>query len=290
MGNINGKMLATLRFPHPIIEIQRSISAFLDSFKRRLSGENILLPELPGKLAEQQRIVAHIEALAAKIEEAHGLRRAAVLEAEMLLASASDEVFNPRLNWTEAYVSDFCERPQYGYTASATLDPIGPRLLRITDIHNGQVNWTIVPFCFCPTPEQYLLQKNDLLFARTGATTGKSFVIRECPDAVFASYLIRLRVQRLVTVDYLYKYFQTPAYWAQITDQKKGTGQPNVNGEKLARLKVPITSTEEQHRIVAYLDDLQAKVAGLKAVQAASAAELDALLPTILDRAFKGEL
>ena len=92
-----------------------------------------------------------------------------------------------------------CDKPQYGYTASAATEPIGPHLLRITDIQNGSVNWETVPYCDCPGPQKFLLEKGDILFARTGATTGKSFLIEECPTAVFASYLIRLRVNKLVS-------------------------------------------------------------------------------------------
>jgi type I restriction enzyme S subunit len=129
-----------------------------------------------------------------------------------------------------------------------------------------------------------------LVFARTGATTGKSFLIPDCPEAVFASYLIRLRVRAAVSVEYLYRYFQSPGYWAQIADRKRGTGQPNLNGSVLEQLQVPIAPAKEQPRIVAYLDRLQAKVASVKRLQNATGAELYALLPSILDKAFKGEL
>jgi type I restriction enzyme S subunit len=261
------------------------------SGKNRIRPERFLEIEIPlPPLPEQKRIVARIEELAAKIEEAKGLRQKAVEEAEALLTSASDNAFKLSSGWDEAKIGDFCEQPQYGYTASATSEQVGPRLLRITDIQDGKVNWETVPFCHCPTPQQYLVQNNDIVFARTGATTGKSFLIKEAPEAVFASYLIRLRVQRLVTVGYLYRYFQTPSYWSQITDTKKGTGQPNVNGTKLANIRVPIAPPEEQHRIVTYLDDLQAKVDSLKRLQAETAIELNAMLPSVLDRAFKGEL
>jgi type I restriction enzyme, S subunit len=268
-----------------------------DDKSRGTSGKNRIRPEkfleilipLPS-LEEQQRIVARIEELTAKIEEARGLRREAVETLNGLIASSSNAIFEPRPGWTEAYVRDFCDHPQYGYTESATTEPIGPRFLRITDIQNGQVNWNIVPFCRCPNPEQYLLKENDLVFARTGATTGKSFLIRDCPEAIFASYLIRLRVKRLVSAEYLYRYFQTPSYWTQITNEKKGTGQPNVNGAKLANIRVPIPPPEEQDHIVAYLDDLQGKVDSLKQLQSETSAELDALLPSILNKAFKGEL
>jgi type I restriction enzyme, S subunit len=259
--------------------------------RNRLKEEKLLEMKIPlPPLEEQRRIVARIEELAARIEEARGLRREAEKGLEVLVASLSDAVFKPQSGWTEYYIRDFCEPPQYGYTESATNEPVGPRFLRITDIQNGRVHWNNVPFCRCPNPEQYLLKENDLVFARTGATTGKSFLIRDCPEAIFASYLIRLRVRRLVTADYLYHYFQTPSYWVQITDVKKGTGQPNVNGTKLANIRVPIPPPEEQKCIVAYLEDLQEKIDSLKQLQSETSAELDALLPSILDKAFKGEL
>jgi type I restriction enzyme S subunit len=261
------------------------------SGKNRIRPERFLEIEIPfPPLTEQRRIVARIEELAAQIEEARRLRREAVEEAEAFLSACISRLFNPQNDWETKEVREFCEPPQYGYTAPATDETIGPHLLRITDIQQGQVNWERVPYCHCPDPAKYALKPGDLVFARTGATTGKSYVIRECPEAVFASYLIRLRVREHVLVDYLYWYFQSSSYWAQISDEKKGTGQPNLNGSKLARIKVPVAPLDQQRHIVAELDALQAEVDRLKALQAETAAELDALLPAILDRAFKGEL
>lgn len=157
----------------------------------RLKESLLLAMKIPlPPLAEQRRIVARIEELATRIEDAQGLRRQAAKEAEAFVYSASESLFEVRPGWTNARVSDFCERPQYGYTASAQTEPVGPRLLRITDIQNRRVNWDTVPFCHCPKPEPYLLRDGDLVFARTGATTGKSFLVRDCPTSVFASYLI----------------------------------------------------------------------------------------------------
>lgn len=257
----------------------------------RLQPERFLDTEVPlPPLPEQRRIVARIEELAAKIEQVRTLRRQAAEEVGALFAAGSDAAFRPRVGWKEARVGEICEPPQYGFTASATNDPVGPRLLRITDIQDGHVNWDTVPFCQCPNPEQYLLQKGDLVFARTGATTGKSFLIGDCPTAIFASYLIRLRVKSLVRVEYLYHYFRTPLYWSQISEEKTGTGQPNVNGKKLAVIRVPIPPVDEQSRIVAHLDGLRGSVEALKGLQEETASEVDALLPSILDKAFKGDL
>ncbi len=252
---------------------------------------DVLSYEIPlPLLAEQQRIVARIEGLAVPIQEARALRQQIVEEAEALGSSVSARLFEPKAGWSVITVGEFCEPPQYGYTESASEEAIGPHFLRITDIQNGQVDWARVPYCHCPDPSKYLLKPGDLVFARTGATTGKSYVIYQCPEAVFASYLIRLRVREKVSVDYLYRYFQSPSYWEQITDKKTGTGQPNLNGSKLRRLKVPVPPPDEQRRIVAELDKLQSEVDALKRLQTETATELNALLPSILDRAFKGEL
>ncbi len=264
-------------------DLEEALIQHLEKFLLELGGDFAFI-------GRQRRIVARIEELAAKIEEARGLRKKAGEEVEALFASSKVAIFEKQPCWKEARVGDFCEPPQYGYTESATTEPIGPRFLRITDIQNGHVDWDSVPFCNCPDSEKYLLKENDLVFARTGATTGKSFLITKCPEAIFASYLIRLRVKHSVSIEYLYQYFQTPSYWSQITDEKKGTGQPNVNGKKLANISVPLPPLPEQRRIVAYLDILQAKVDALRRLQAETGAEFNALLPAVLDMAFKGEM
>ena len=81
--------------------------------------------------------------------------------------------------WEVKRLEELSSAIQYGYTAKATTERIGPKLLRITDIQNDAVDWDAVPFCQISTKEteKYRLGKNDLLFARTGATVGKSYLI-----------------------------------------------------------------------------------------------------------------
>src|SRR6266481_1608404 len=85
----------------------------------------------------------------------------------------------------------------YGYTESASSEPVGPRFLRITDIQNDQVDWNSVPYCKIEPADlpKYRLANGDIVFARTGATTGKSFLVADPPEAVFASYLIRVQLR-----------------------------------------------------------------------------------------------
>jgi type I restriction enzyme S subunit len=262
--------------------------------KTELKAKRLLPIPIPlPPLDEQRRIVARIEELAALIEEARGLRVKARKEAQALLDSALYEVFATAETeeWDYKLVKKLCEKPQYGYTESAQLERVGPKFLRITDIQNGTVNWDTVPYCACDDADKYRLKPGDILFARTGATTGKSFLVKECPETVFASYLIRLRLQPGLEPEYLYWFFQSPQYWSQVHEVKKGSAQANMNGQKLSNIAVPVApSQEERKRIVAYLDGLQAQVDELTAWQDATQAELEALLPAVLDKAFRGEL
>lgn len=171
-------------------------------------------------------------------------------------------------------MKDMADSIQYGHTASAVRRESGPRFLRITDIQDGRVDWSAVPSCDIPKDDlaKYKLAPGDLVFARTGATTGKSFLIGECPEAVFASYLIRVRVSVDVDSRYLATFFQSPDYWRQIEGGKRGIGQPNVNGKVLGEIQFPLAPLPEQRRIVAEIEKqftrLEAGVAALRRVQA----------------------
>ena len=166
-------------------------------------------------------------------------------------------------SWRWARLKEMATSIQYGFTASSTTDAIGPRLLRITDIQDGRVDWSSVPHCFVPADAErrYRLRKGDLVFARTGATTGKSFLLRaEPPRSVFASYLIRVRLTDELDQEYTARFFESPLYWAQIADASVGTGQPNVNGTRLSELWVPLPSPAEQHEIVRRVNSLFSRV------------------------------
>ena len=150
----------------------------------------------------------------------------------------------------------------YGYTASAITGSHGPRFLRITDIQDGRVDWNSVPTCTIEEMDirKYGLVPGDIVFARTGATTGKSFLIRSCPLAVFASYLIRLRLLPEINPALLDYYFQTPDYWTFISDNVAGVAQPNCNATKLSELQIPIPPSGEQQRLVEAIATLLSKV------------------------------
>ena len=160
-------------------------------------------------------------------------------------------------SWEWKRISDIANSIQYGYTGSA-ISTGKYRMLRITDIQDNSVDWETVPFVEIDDKkaENYLLSDNDIVFARTGATVGKSFLIKNLNDkSVFASYLIRIQLKEKLNAQYVKYFFESGYYWEQIEDKSVGTGQPNVNGTLLSELQIPIPSLAEQQRIVSKIEE-----------------------------------
>lgn len=147
---------------------------------------------------------------------------------------------------------------QYGYNAPA--EPSGDiKMVRITDIQNNKVLWDSVPFCKISKEdiETYLLKPNDILFARTGGTVGKSFLVNEVPEpSIYAGYLIRTRYSNSLNPKYMKYFMESELYWSQLRDGTTSTAQPNCNGKTLSKMILPLPPLAEQHRIVKAVDDL----------------------------------
>lgn len=181
----------------------------------------------------------------------------------------------------------------YGYTAKASSSRIGPKMLRITDIQDDRVNWDSVPTCQIDesAKHKYMLKAGDLVFARTGATVGKSFLIRtDVPEAVYASYLIRVRCLEPEMSNYLSHYFKSTLYWNQITEFSSGIGQPNVNGSKLKALQVPVAPPESQKLIVEKLDLVSRKISKCREILNGVAINIARFRQSVLAAASSGSL
>ena len=162
-----------------------------------------------------------------------------------------DEIpFEVPEGWAWCQLGNVTDTIQYGLNNSAEQSGTY-RFLRITDIQNGKVNWDTVPFTNTNESAKYLLHINDIVFTRTGATVGKSFLITELPyETVYASYLIRIRLIGKILPQYIYQFFNSQCYWKQITGKAVGVGQPNCNGTSLKELFIPFPPLSEQERIV----------------------------------------
>ena len=147
---------------------------------------------------------------------------------------------------------------QYGYNAPA-LEHGAIKIVRISDIQENCVLWDNVPYCQIEENDidTYLLKVNDILFARTGGTVGKSFLVEEVPErAIYAGYLIRTRYSSLLNPHYMKLFMESQLYWEQLKNGTIATAQPNCNGKTLAKMLLPIPPTKEQDRIVGKLTQL----------------------------------
>ena len=155
-------------------------------------------------------------------------------------------------SWAWVRWGAIAESIQYGYNAPAKQEG-RIRMVRISDIHENTVAWSSVPFCDIDDSDipTYLLQANDILFARTGGTVGKSFLVSEVPcESIYAGYLIRTRYSSLLCPQYLKYFMESPLYWQQLKSGTTATAQPNCNGQTLAKMLLPLPPANEQLRIV----------------------------------------
>lgn len=260
------------------------------------------LPPLP-----EQRAIARvlsavrraIEATEAVIEAAQALKKSLmghlftygpvpVDEADQVPLKETEIGLVPE-GWEVVKLGDVTNRPQYGYTASATDKEVGPKFLRITDIQNDSVHWPSVPYCKADHAaiEKYRLANGDLVFARIGATTGKTYLVRQAPAAVFASYLIRSRANHdILRPEYLRYFTETQIYWKQIDAAKGGRLKKGINIPILTSLLLPLPALAIQDRVSHILNRTDAKIETERTRKSA----LEALFNSLLHHLMTGQV
>ena len=156
--------------------------------------------------------------------------------------------------WEVKRLGEIAEgKGEYGIGASATEYIEGnARYLRITDIgDDGKLLNTDIKGLQENNYIDYLLQENDIVFARTGNTTGKTYLydIRH-GELVYAGFLIRFKIKSSIMDSRFVKYFvQTKKYWDWIKVMSTRSGQPGINSNEYATLKIPVPPIIEQNKI-----------------------------------------
>lgn len=136
---------------------------------------------------------------------------------------------------------------QYGYTETATTEPVGPKFLRITDIAQNYIDWNGVPYCPISEEnhEKYVLSEGDVVVARTGATVGYAKMVgRNIPDSVFASFLVRIR-----PIDDEYRYYfglaiTSAKFLNFVQTNAGGSAQPQANPPLLGEFELSIPNKQ----------------------------------------------
>jgi type I restriction enzyme S subunit len=245
-------------------------------------------------VAEQGRIVGILDEVFEGIATAQTNADRNLQNAEALFQGYLQSIFQQECeDWVPKRLADI-SRINYGYTESSSNEKVGPKFLRITDIQNDRVDWDSVPYCSIDSNDfpKYQLSDGDIVFVRTGSTTGKSFLVTDPPEAVFASYLIRVQVNvNELLPGFVNLFFKTTSYWESIWSGVSGSAQGGFNATKLGELVLSYPRSQgEQLSIVQRADEMVRETQRLQAIHRRKLAALEELRKSLLHEAFTGRL
>ncbi|MBO6310168.1 MAG: restriction endonuclease subunit S, partial [Oribacterium sp.] len=175
--------------------------------------------------------------------------------------SRSAKVAQKTISWEQRKLGEISESFEYGLNAAATEYDGKHKYIRITDIDDSthlfiQDNLTSPDIDFS-TADDYLLQAGDVLFARTGASVGKTYIYRSSDgDLYFAGFLIRAKIKRDYDADFVFQNTLTDNYDSYIRITSQRSGQPGVNAQEYANFALSVPCLAEQKKIGAYFTNL----------------------------------
>jgi type I restriction enzyme S subunit len=279
--------------PMPPLPMQIEIVRFLDAVAVRPPGDE--LPRLSAPLDEQRRTLARIEEAAALINEARRLRQYAETEAKAMQVAVMRGVFTgcggdiiELAQACSAIIDNLHRNPQYSEK--------GIPCIRSPDVGYGTLN---LDGALRTNEAEYELRTvrgeprpDDIVLVREGGGTGKCALMLAGQRFSLGQRVMMIRpdVRRVVPRFFLYQLLSPVMQEDQILALCKGSASPHLNIGALRRFAFRLPSVEEQHRIVSELDAFYAEADALKLLQADTAIELDALLPSIHDYAVNGDL
>lgn len=276
-------------------------SLFQEQFKNLLSGiiGGVGVNKFKGirisipNLKEQLRIASVLENAFKKIDALKANAEKNLQNSYALFQRVLANELEPKEGWISASFKELAKsKLSYGSNCPASNYDGKVRYVRITDIDdNGFLNGD----CKSPSKmdDRYFLHDGDVLFARTGATVGKSYRYRSTDgNCIYAGYLIRLIPNReKIDPDFLFYSTKTDKYKKYINDSQKVAAQPNVNAEQYGAYTIDFPkSLEDQQKIVSRLNAIKEKNLELEKKFTQIISDCSALKKSILRKAFNGEL
>lgn len=263
--------------PNFISHLLRTVDFHSHSGKSGVPGVNRndlheIKTAYPADIAEQQAIATALsdtDALIDALEQLLAKKRQVKQGAMRELLTGEKRLAGFHGEWAIKILGDCLSNPpEYGINAPAVdfSDQL-PTYIRITDItDDGE---------FRPNPkvsvkthnlEQYTLKQGDILFTRTGASVGKSYLYtKKDGPLIFAGFLIRVRAkQEELLPEFLFALTKTENYWKWVTVMSMRSGQPGINGNEYKQLPIPVPSIEEQAAIAAILSDMDTDITELE--------------------------
>lgn len=257
----------------------------------KLNQEKMRSIEIPvPPLSEQHSIVARLDAAFSHIDALKANAEKQLNEARKLFQAELTECMRPKEGWEEKTLKEVSEiAGEYGLNASSK--PFdGVRYLRITDITDfGYLNDDKVSANVEDGKKQDELVEGDILFARTGATVGKTLVYRkDFGDCLFAGYLIRYRLKKdCILPRFIHYITHSKEYYKWVETNQEAAAQPNISAKKYNMLFIRYPNIDVQHRIVSHLDSLSSTIRKLEELQQKTLAECDALKQAMLREVFE---
>jgi type I restriction enzyme S subunit len=248
--------------------------------ENKFLGTAIGLPPLE----EQRRIVARIEDLAAKIEEALCLRKRIETVTYSLLAAAYHRIADSAPRKAMAEVAPLNRRP-VNVDIEKNYPQVSVRSFGRGSFHNpplagSEITWQ----------KPFLVKSGDILISNIKAWEGALAVALPEDDGRVAShrYLTCVPIPGIATPRFVCFHLLTPEGLHYIGEASPGSADRNrtLSTKALLRIPIPVPSFEQQH----WFDGLCRKVDSLKRLHTETSSEMDAMLPSILDKAFKGKL
>lgn len=227
--------------------------------------ENIKIP-LPD-LSEQVAIATRLE----KIQFLINMRKKEAEALEALVKSRFIELFIGKGYPVKTINEVSLGKGEYGaQSASTGYDPKRSRYVRITDINDdGTLNDDVVASINPDDDKQYRLEYGDFMFARMGATVGKTYAFVS-GNQIFAGYLIRYKLNRkLINPRYLFWYTKLDEYWNWVKLNQSGAAQPGINAQKYGVLQIPVPPIEIQEQFATFVSQVdKSKLCGKMEVAA----------------------
>jgi type I restriction enzyme S subunit len=262
-----------------------------------VSPDRFLALKIPlPPVREQRRIVAQIEDLAVKINGACTLRQQAAEEAEALSHSGVEAVFRKlRDKVGTKTLGDVCHTIADGDHNTPPFSDEGVRFIFVGNVSSARLHFEnskrVSPDYFKTLKPQRLPEPGDILYSAVGATLGVPAVVNTNEPFCFQRHVAILKPDRKrVESQFVWHMLSSRSVFEKAWASTTGSAQPTVPLRAIRELPIPVPPLSEQRTIATELDNFQAQVDALKTLQAETNAELDGLLPSILDKAFKGEL
>ena len=243
----------------------------------------------PTNKKEQKYIVKVLDHVANMIK----LRKETISKTQDLIPTIFQDMFgdpitNPK-GWETTVLgnSDICEL-QYGYTNTSS-NSGDVRYIRITDIgKDGYIdNQNIAFLKYSDDMKDYILKYRDIVVARTGASFGKTLLYLENKNAIFASFLIKIKFNhQKVLPEFYWAYTLTDSYWSQANNLVSGVAQPQFNGGALKQVKIFLPPLPLQEEFAKKVTEINQYLA----TQEKELSYFEELFQSLLQDAFTGKL